>query len=61
MSLITVMPQDDDEAYFRVLVVSQVWLWSSAFVDIVISTVLVCSLYKYKEGWHKRYADISER
>lgn len=49
-----VMPQDDEEAYYNVLVVTQVWLWSSAFVDIVISTVLVCSLYKYKEGWLKR-------
>lgn len=49
------MPQDDEAAYYHVLVVTQVWLWASAFVDLVISTVLVCSLYKYKEGWKKRY------
>lgn len=47
--------QDDDEAYFRVLVVTQVWLWSSAFVDFVISVVLVSSLYRYKEGWKSKY------
>lgn len=49
------MPQDSDEAYFNVLVVTQVWLWSSAFVDFVISAVLVTSLYRYKEGWNSRY------
>lgn len=52
------MPQDDDAAYYNVLVVTQVWLWSSAFVDLLISTVLVTSLYKYKEGWMSRSVHI---